>query len=64
MNKNAVISADNPLDACVKVAERYNICSVGLHWKVSEKGFGGHPDDDIIDDHEIIKEINKRKKKN
>ena len=58
-----VISAKNPLDACVKVSSKHGVISVGLYWKVSEKGFGGHPEDEIIDDHEVVKEINRRNKK-
>lgn len=62
-NINTIIVADNPLDACVRVANKQNSISVGLLWKVSERGFGGHSDDEVIDDHEIVKEINRRKKK-
>ena len=62
-NINVVLSADTPLDACVKVLEKQKILTVGLFWKVSERGFGGHPEDEIVDDHEIVKEINRRKKK-
>lgn len=61
-NINTVIQADNPLDACVKVAIKHNCITVGLLWKVSEIGFGGHPEDEVIEDYEIVKEINKKKK--
>jgi hypothetical protein len=62
-NLNTVIMADNAIDACVKVATKHNVVTVGLLWKVSERGFGGHPEDEVIDDHEIVKEINRRKRK-
>lgn len=62
-NINEVISAENPIDACIKVALKHNCITVGLMWKVSEIGFGGHPEDEVVDDHEIVKEINRRKRK-
>lgn len=62
-NINEVISADTPIDACVKVCLKHNVITVGILWKVSEMGFGGHPEDEVIDDHEIVKEINRRKRK-
>lgn len=63
MNNNIVLEAKDPLDACVLASEAMNVTSVGLQWKVSERGFSNHPDDDVIYDTEIIKEINRRGKK-
>lgn len=62
-NIDVVLIADNPLDACVKAVLKHNCITVGLLWKVSEIGFAGHPEDEVIDDHEVAKEINRRKKK-
>jgi hypothetical protein len=58
-----VLNATDPMDACVKTALRCSIVTIGALWKVSEIGFGGHPEDEVIDDHEVVKEINRRKKK-
>ena len=62
LNNNYVLEAKNPLDACVLTSQRMSIVSCGLMWKVSEKGFGNHPDDDVIDDHEIVRELKRRSK--
>lgn len=63
MNNNIVLEAKDPLDACVLASEAMNLTSAGLQWKVSERGFANHPDDDVIYDSEIIKEIKRRNKK-
>lgn len=62
LDKEYIIDAKNPLDACVLTSQRMSIVSCGLMWKVSEKGFDNHPDDDVIDDHEILKELKRRSK--
>jgi hypothetical protein len=63
MDNNIVLNAKDPLDACVLASEIMSITSAGLYWKVSEKGFGNHPDDDVVYDTEIIREQKRRKGK-
>lgn len=55
-----VISADDPLSACVKVVKTYNIVTEDVRWKVSEQGFNFHKEDDWIFDSLIKKEIKGR----
>lgn len=57
-----IVSANDPLSACVKASMKNGIISAGLYWKVSEKGFDEHFDDELIDDHLILKELQKYNK--
>ena len=62
IDTKVIVVADNPLDACVKASIRKCIISAGLYWSVSERGFDSHPDDELVDDYLIIKELEKRRK--
>ena len=39
---NAVILATNPLDACIRTFKVYGTMTVGINWKISERGFDIH----------------------
>jgi hypothetical protein len=55
-----VVSAENPVEACAVVSEKTGIITAGINWRVSEKGFSWHMEDDIIDDLLIIRWLEKR----
>lgn len=55
-----LITAKDPLDACVLVSERHGVISAGITWIVSEKGFNYHFDDEAICDFLIIEELERR----
>jgi hypothetical protein len=62
LDMDYVIDAKTPIEACIKVIDKSSSISVGLKWKVSERGFKNHPSDIYIDDYDILKEMKKRDK--
>lgn len=53
-----IILAKDPIEACVKISRRYNIKTSGIDWKVSERGFNFHSNDEFVSD-SIINRKNK-----
>ena len=62
-NSHVVITANDPLEACVLTSNKLSLVSVGLNWKVSEIGFSYHDEDYIVDDYSILEELKKRRGK-
>ena len=60
MDQSRVVSAKDPLEACVLVSEALNMTTCGVSWVVSERGFEKHEDDVMVPDHDIIAELLKR----
>ena len=52
---DAVILATNPLDACIRTFKVYGTMTVGINWKMSERGFDIHLNDVFLGD-DIIAE--------
>lgn len=55
-NKYIVLEKD-PISACILVSKRYGITTRGIDWKVSERGFNFHEDDEFISDAIINKKM-------
>ncbi len=53
-----IVLAKNPIEACISVSKKYNTKTQGIDWKVSERGFNFHSDDEFVAD----SIINKKKK--
>ena len=60
MDQSRVVSAKDPLEACVLVSEALNMTTCGVSWVVSERGFEKHEDDEFVPDELIIRELIKR----
>lgn len=58
LEQKYIVLAKNPIDACIIVCKKYNAKTSGIDWKVSERGFNFHEDDEFVSD--TI--INKKKK--
>jgi len=60
-NVNIIVNARDPVEACAIASERTGTISIGCSWRVSEKGFCNHTDDEYIPDHLIIDLLKKRR---
>jgi hypothetical protein len=59
LSNKYVLSAKDPIEACVKVCKRYSVITVGIDWKVSEQGFNFHETDEFVSDKIINDKLNK-----
>jgi len=59
LSNKYVLSAKDPIDACVRVSKKYSIVTVGIDWKVSELGFNFHEADEFVADKIINEKLKK-----
>ena len=60
LDMKTMVTAHNPLDACVSASDKMMVATAGISWVVSERGFSQHDDDIAVPDCEIIKEYLRR----
>lgn len=54
LDSEMIVSEMSELDACLKCSKLYNLITVGLTWKVSERGFDVHDNDVFISDDSLF----------
>ena len=55
-----VVSAEDPVEACGLVSEKTGVITAGINWRVSERGFNWHTEDETVDDLLIIQWLEKK----
>jgi len=62
LDRQTIVTASDPLEACVVACEAMNVTTCGTCWIVSERGFEKHEDDEFVSDELIIRELLRRNK--